>query len=345
MPQTDQTNTASTPIQKIAEAASGSSEGMSAVDATMQSEPISLERIPELLENKMGHWFDASVALLPNIAVAFILLVLFFVTSSLVGRAASRAFSRAFDSNAVANLAAACLKVLIVTVGIFVALDLIGLQKAVISLLAGAGIIGLAIGFAFQDLAENLLAGILLGIRKPCEPGDLISTNNQFGTVQRLNLRNTIIKNFSGQIIYVPNKEVFTSVLENFTKSGERRIDIGVGVSYNEDLDRVETTLRDAINSLDFRKKDTDVYVYALEFGDSSINFSVRYWMDYPHESVDYFAAIDAGIKAIKKAFDEADILIPFPIRTLDFNAKGGLKLEDSLEPLTDKQPNSDPSG
>ncbi len=199
-------------------------------------------------------------------------------------------------------------------------------------LLAGAGILGLAIGFAFQDLAENLLAGLILGIRKPCQPGDLIRSNNQFGFVRELNLRNTIIRNFSGQVIYIPNKEVFKTVLENYSKTGERRIEIGVGVSYGEDLDHVTKVLQRAISGLDFRKKDSEISVYALEYGDSSINFNVRYWIDYPSDEIGYFEAIDAGVKAIKRAFDEEDILIPFPIRTLDFDAKGGLKLAESLQ-------------
>lgn len=331
MAQTE-TDIASTPTPQLAESASGNAEGADTAAASIQSDPLTFDRVFELLRDKMVNWFDAGVALLPNLIIAICLLVIFYAIGTIAGRASSRAFHRAFDSNAVASLLAVLVKVFIFAVGFFIALDLVGLQTAVVSLLTGVGILGLAIAFAFQDLAENLLAGLILSIRKPCLPGDLIRSNNQFGFLQHMNLRNTIIRNFSGQVIYIPNKDVFKSVLENYSKSGERRIDLAVGVSYGEDLDHVTKTLEQAISELTFRKKDSEIQVYALEYGDSSINFTVRYWIDYPNEDVGYYPAIDAGVKAIKRAFDQEDILIPFPIRTLDFDAKGGLKLAESLQ-------------
>src|SRR6056297_822393 len=226
---------------------------------TIQAAPVSWDRATSILSEKLLGWLDATIALLPNFFLALILLLVGYGIGALLGRTANRIFQQTFDSSAVANLFATLVKIGIVTIGFFIALELIGLQKAVLSLLAGVGIIGLAIGFAFQDLAENLLAGLLLGIRKPCEPGDLIRSNNQFGFVQDLNLRNTIIRNFSGQIIYIPNKEVFKSVLENYSKSGERRIDLTVGVSYGEDLEHVSKSLRRAAETLDFLKTEKEI--------------------------------------------------------------------------------------
>lgn len=306
-------------------------------------EPITFDRTLTILQEKLVSWFDTGVALLPNLFIALIVLAIAYAIGAFTGRIMLRVFDKAFDSTAVASLFATILRILVVALGIFSALELIGLQKAVVSLLAGAGIIGLAIGFAFQDLAENLLAGLLMGIRKPFEPGHLIQSNGQFGFIERLNLRNTIIRNFSGQIIYIPNKDVFKNVLENFSKSGERRIEIAVGVSYGEDLKVVTEVLKEAIEGLDFLKSEKEIGVFAREFGDSSINFSVRYWIDYPNGKIGYFEAVDLGIKGIKSAFDEKDILIPFPIRTLDFDAKGGINLTDSLHPVVSDQNAKDP--
>lgn len=303
-------------------------------DNLIQAEPISLDRVFRLLQDKLVNWFDGAVELLPNILIAVVILVLGFAIGSIAGKVARKFISKTIDSTVVVNLLAAIIKILIIAVGFFITLDLIGLQKAVVSLLAGAGIITLAMGFAFQDVAENLLAGLLMGIRKPFEPDHLIQSNGQLGFVQALNLRNTVIRNFSGQIVYIPNKDVFKSVLENFSETGERRIEIVVRVSYGEDLKHVTEVLKSAIEGISTLKEDKPVDVFALEFGDSSINFSVRYWIDFPPDKIGYRDAIDAGIKAIKKAFDREDILIPFPIRTLDFDAKGGVNLSDSIGPL-----------
>lgn len=302
--------------------------------ASDQIEPITFERTVTILHEKMVGWFDTAVALLPNLLVALVILFIAYAVGAVISRVMHKIFSKSIDSEAVANLFTTIIKIVVLALGFFTALELVGLQKAVVSLLAGAGIIGLAIGFAFQDLAENFLAGLLMGIRKPFETGHLIQSNDQFGFIQKLNLRNTILRNFSGQIIYIPNKEVFKTVLINYSKSGERRIELAVGVSYGEDLKNVTEVIKDAIGGLDFLKSDKPVDVFAMEFGDSSINFSVRYWIEYPDGKAGYFTAIDQGIKAIKAAFDEKDILIPFPIRTLDFDAKGGINLTDSLEPV-----------
>jgi small-conductance mechanosensitive channel len=272
MPTTKNPDSSNTAIDQFTATTSAGTPAADGNDVSIQADPLTFERMIELLSEKMVNWSDAAITMLPNLVVAICLFVIFYSIGSVAGRAALKAFNRTFDSNAVANLLAVLTKLFICAIGFFIALDLIGLQKAVVSLLAGAGIIGLAIGFAFQDLAENLLAGLILSIRKPFEPGDLIRSNSQFGFVEHLNLRNTIIRNFSGQVIYIPNKEVFKSVLENYTKSGERRIELAVGVSYGEDLEEVTETLRQAISGLDFTKEDREIGIFAVEYGDSSIN-------------------------------------------------------------------------
>ena len=177
---------------------------------------------------------------------------------------------------------ASIFKVIVLCVGVFIALDFVGLKGTVTSLLAGAGIVGLAIGFAFQDMTENLIAGIAMGIRKPFKAGDVIETDDVFGSVHSINLRNTLIESFYGQLILVPNKVLFRNVLKNYTTLGVRRIEVPVGISYGDDIEKAKEVIVDKINNLDFviRKNETDVY--AEGFGDSSINLLVWFWIKYP---------------------------------------------------------------
>ncbi|MCF3649845.1 mechanosensitive ion channel family protein [Synoicihabitans lomoniglobus] len=329
----------SSPLDPSAQADAGSSADTVSVD------PLTIERSVSLISEKLMGWAETAITLLPNLILATVLFAMFYAIGAMSSRLLLKLFRRAFDSEAIASLLATLLKIAVVAIGFFVALDLIGLQRAVVSLLAGAGIIGLALGFAFQDLAENLLAGLMLGIRKPFKPGDLIKSQSEFGFVRRLNLRNTVMENFSGQMIYIPNKEIFKNVLENFSVSGLRRIEIPVGVSYGEDLAQVTTVLQEALEGLDFIDREKSVEVFALEFGDSSINFTARYWIKYPDGDIGYYPAIHRGVLAIKEAFDANDITIPFPIRTLDFGIKGGEPLRDALPSnKTDEDTTSDDS-
>ena len=120
-------------------------------------------------------------------------------------------------------------------------LSILQLDKAVTSILAGAGIIGLALAFAFQDIAANFISGIFISFRKPIKLGDVVKINDYMGKVEQINLRDTIILTFQGQMVIIPNKDVFQSPIENYSLLGRRRLDLVVGVSYGDDLEKVKT--------------------------------------------------------------------------------------------------------
>lgn len=200
--------------------------------------------------------------------------------------------------------------------------------------MAGAGIVGLAIGFAFQDITENLIAGIAMGIRKPFKIDDVIKSDGVFGKVKTINLRNTLVETFFGQLEIIPNKILFRNIVSNFSVNHVRRIEIPVGISYADDIKQAATVIEDKINGFDFVIRKQETAVFAQGFGDSSIQLLVWFWIDYPGET-GFMLARHNGVIGIKEALDEADILIPFPIRTLDFVAKGGEKLNSMLAQTT----------
>ncbi|MBO6523762.1 MAG: mechanosensitive ion channel family protein [Balneolaceae bacterium] len=283
----------------------------------------------KLVTEKLEVWLNTAVEMLPNLAIALLVITLFYVISKVVKKYTGKILLKTTSNKTVVGLAQTVIGVSILGAGTFVALGILNLDGTVTSLLAGAGIIGLALGFAFQDIAANFISGILLSIRHPFGIGDIIETNDYYGTVQKLNLRNTMIKTPQGQIVYIPNKEIYENPFMNFTKTNERRIDFQCGVSYGDDLEKVENVAIEAINSVQ-EKSDKDVEFFYEEFGGSSINFVVRFWVNFK-ENPDFWGARSKAIVAIKKAFDENDIMIPFPIRTLDFGIRGGEKLDTML--------------
>ena len=280
-----------------------------------------------MIEEKLGGWFDVVISHIPNFIVAVIIAILFSFIARLAGKGMKNVLRRSLDSTQIADLMASIFKVIVLSVGVFIALDFMGLKSTVTSLLAGAGIVGLAIGFAFQDMTENLIAGIAMGIRKPFKAGDVIETDNVFGSVHSINLRNTLIESFYGQLILVPNKILFRNVLRNYSTLGVRRIEVPVGISYADDIEKASEVIVDKINQFDFVIRKNETAVYAEGFGDSSINLLVWFWIKYPGEP-DFMTVRHKGVVAVKQALDAADISIPFPIRTLDFGIKGGEKLD-----------------
>lgn len=283
-----------------------------------------------IVVGRVEEWITAMIALLPNLVVATLILIVFFVLGRIARKTVSKLLSRVADNKTVTNLIESIVGIVIVAIGFFIALSILQLDGAVTSLLAGAGILGLALGFAFQDIASNFIAGVILSIRHPFGIGDVIESNEIFGIVEKLNLRNTIIRTVTGQIVYLPNKKIFENPLHNYSKYGFRRIDLSCGVSYGDDLEKVRKLALEAVDNVENVLSDKGIEFFYDEFGDSSINFKIRFWINFA-KVPDFWQVRSEAIMAIKKAFDENDIMIPFPIRTLDFGIRGGEKLNTML--------------
>lgn len=284
----------------------------------------------DLIMQKLENWLDTLITMLPNLVLALIVLLIFAGISKLVQRALKKVLLKTTTNRTIVNLLETIGGVMVIGVGVFISLSVMQLDGTVASLLAGAGIIGLALGFAFQDIASNFISGIILSVRHPFDIDDLIETHDISGYVVDLNLRNTVIKTPEGQIVYIPNKLVFENPLINFTKNYERRVDLACGVSYGDDLEKAKQLAIEAVESLNTYNKERGVELFYKEFGGSSVNFEIRFWVDF-RRNPDYLSAQSDAIIAIKKKFDEHDISIPYPIRTLDFGIKGGEKLNSML--------------
>ena len=286
-----------------------------------------------LISGKLESWLEAGIKHLPNLVVAFLIAIVFGIAAKIIGHAMRRMMRRTFESTQIADLLTSIVKIIIIVAGIFIALDFVGLRGTVTSLLAGAGIVGLAIGFAFQDMTENLIAGIAMGIRKPFEIGDVIEAEGVFGKVESINLRNTLVETFFGQREIIPNKILFRNILTNYSVLGKRRIEVPVGISYADDPAKAAEVIVEAMNEKDYVIDKDDTSVFASGFGDSSVNLLVWFWIDYPGQQ-GFMAARHDAVVTVKKVLEENDILIPFPIRTMDFGAKGGEKLDTMLSEL-----------
>lgn len=278
------------------------------------------EKYYDVLKEELNNWLVAAIEGLPDAAVALLVVFIFFFISRALSNVVHRLLTHYGTSAALASIGKTIVRFLVFSIGLIIALGLLGLQKAVFSLLAGAGIIGLALGFAFQDLASNFIAGLFMAFRKPFNIGDVISTNDQMGTVKHINMRNTVIETFEGQLVVMPNKMVFENPLSNYSSTGYRRVSLEVGVGYETDLKKAKEILTQTVESFDFTFKDKGFNIYSHTFADSSINFSIFYWIKYPSD-VSYLDAINDGITAIHAAFEQHDINIPFPIRTVDLSA------------------------
>lgn len=185
----------------------------------------------------------------------------------------------------------------------------------VTAFVAGLGVLGLAIGFALQDVTKNFVSGLLLLLQRPFEVGDLIEVNGYIGRAQEIDLRATRLKTLDGQDVLIPNSDVLSNAIVNFTKTPTRRYGLEVGVAYDSDLEIVEQVALDVIRGIPMVLEEPEARVAYHTFGNSSINFTLFYWVD--GTQITPAVSLHEPVKAVKKAFDQQGIEIPFPIRTV----------------------------
>lgn len=201
---------------------------------------------------------------------------------------------------------------LVITIGLIYSLSTLGIRVGV--LLGALGVGGFALAFAMQDTLSNMISGIILQLRRPFTYSDKVSLNGYEGTVTDINLRSVEMKLLSGEMALIPSSEVLQNPIENWTRRPTRRFSIDVGVSYDADIDHVAELLADAMGSVDGVLADPPPMVDFAGFGGSSLDFTVYGWFESRHP---YFDLRVAAAHAIQQRLADADIEIPFPIRTL----------------------------
>lgn len=290
-----------------------------------------LEKAYNALAEKLIIWFKLAISSLPNFIVALLVLTVFYFLAKGIKLILNKTLSKWVDNKNLLDLSSQIIFTIILLIGVFFALGVLNLDKTVTSLLAGAGVIGLALSFAFQDLATNFVSGVFITVQKPLRVGDLVETNSYTGIVRKIGLRAVDIEDFNGRYIIIPSKEVFQKPLVNYSQTSYRKINIAVGVSYGDNMKEVRKLLYDTVKKVDgVGTIPADVRIDFDGFGDSSINFIVGLFINKTDQKSYKTLEVEVAT-AIKDAFDANDIMIPFPIRTLDFGIRGGEKLNEQL--------------
>ncbi|MFO8099034.1 MAG: mechanosensitive ion channel family protein [Salinibacter sp.] len=292
---------------------------------------MNLSNISDLILGTLSQWLETFLSHLPNLAVSLLVLAAFVYLARVVRRLVRMAMDETSEYVAVNRLVGTLSSLVVWATGGFIALSILDLSGFVATLLAGVGIIGLALSFAFQGLATNFIASVVLSVRHPFTEGDRVETNGHTGTVEELTLLTTILRTPSGQKVVIPNKEVFENPLTNYSDQDTRRVDVQCGVSFNDDLQATKETALEAVKTVDGLVSDRGVDFFYEEFGGSSINFVVRFWIDASDQGA-FFQARSDAVEAIKAEFDAAGLEIPYPIRTIDLWRPDGASIEDVLQ-------------
>jgi len=271
-----------------------------------------------ILKDQLQGALTSTIESAPQLIAALAFLFLTWLIKVIVVKVFTKASTR---SGLRPSLQEALRKIIVIgiwSIGILIAAMIAMPGLTPTKLLAGLGVGSIAIGLAFKDTFENLLAGLLLLMREPMRIDDYIECEDVEGQVKHISIRDTYIRRTDGVLTIVPNGYLYSNPLRILTEQSSRRITIQCGVGYSENVDDSREVIRKAVESVDTVNIDKPVQVFAQGFGASSIDFEVTWWTQ--SRPVDIRESRDQVVAAVKHALDKAGIEIPFPQRTLTFS-------------------------
>ena len=264
------------------------------------------------MEQFQAYW-DTIVAMVimyaPKAVLAIVVLLVGLRIIKLMTRAMDRAMDKAQIDLSLRRFLTSLIGVLLKIMLVISVASMVGI--ATTSFVAIMGAAGLAIGFALQGSLSNFAGGVLILFFKPFKVGDFVETQGYMGTVHSIQILNTVLKTPDNKTVIIPNGAVAGGSMTNFSTEARRRVDMVFGIGYGDDILKTKNTLKALIDKDQRILKDPEPVVVLSELGDSSVNFTVRVWVN----SADYWGVYFDMQENVKLTFDKEGISIPFPQR------------------------------
>lgn len=274
----------------------------------------------EIINEKLQGWWVSFIRLLPDLVLALVVIIMAVFAGRFVRKNLYKLLIRTSAKTSASSLFATITQIIVLLTGLFIALDILQLNKAVSSLLAGAGIIGIILGFAFQDITSNFIAGFYIAFKKPFDIGHTIKTNDFIGHVEEIQLRSTTIRTFSGLHLMIPNRDIIQKPLINYSLTPERRIELEFFVDHTSDLEIAHKATFNAIASISYLYPGKPVEIYFNDVKYTAIKISVWFWIDN-HSAPGYMVARHDAIFNVVTALKENNISLVLPLAVENFTA------------------------
>ena len=242
-----------------------------------------MENLSEKIAKSFEEFWASIIDKLPELLVSLIVLAFFIVAGKLFYRIFSRRIQKRLKDTILSTFTGEFIRWSFYVIGITFALFNLGLAGMAGSLMAGAGVTAIILGFAFKDIAENFLAGILLAISRPFVIGDIIEVNGVKGPVLQVDLRTTQIKTVDGRDIFIPNSIVIKNVFTNYTRDGYLRLDLTVGLDFNDNIEKARSLIIDHLKKQPDILPDPAPNVVLEELGESAVTVKVMFWTNIFH--------------------------------------------------------------
>ena len=268
---------------------------------------------------KLQAMLQGLIVLIPNLLIGLVVFLLFYFGARLIRRVIQSLAERAGQPTGIALVFSRIASWVTLGLGLLVALTIIFPTVTAASLFGALGVSGVAIGFAFKDIFQNLLAGILILITRPFKIGDQIVTGSHEGVVEEIQVRATLLRTYDNRRVVVPNSDLYTNRVVVNTAFDQRRLAVTVGIGYGDDIAQAKALILKTVDGLDGILKDPAPQVLVTSLADFSVLLEVRFWINPParREQVE---ANDQVLEALKSVLIEAGIDLPMPTQQVLFH-------------------------
>lgn len=277
--------------------------------------PISWDLTPTWRE--LERLVDRAQWFAPLTVVSILILFIFWMFSRGAAALTRRLLHRRMTSPLLVDIAARAVALPVFLIGLYLILEIAGLTRLAVTVLGGTGLVGIIVGLAFREIAENSLASILLSARNPFRTGDWIMIGEYQGIVQNLNMRTTILLTLDGNHVQIPNSLVFKSVITNFSSNPNRRAEFTVGIGYDNSIVKAQDLIIAILRAHPAVLDEPEPAVIVDQLGPSTVDIRAQFWFD--GKSYSLFKVRSSVMRQVKRALQEASISMPAPVHEVIF--------------------------
>ncbi|UJH91777.1 mechanosensitive ion channel family protein [Antarcticibacterium sp. 1MA-6-2] len=271
------------------------------------------------IDEAFKSFYDSFIEQVPNIGMGILIIILGVLLGTWIGNFAKNRISYRTRDPLMSKFLGKSIRILFIVISIMIGLRAAGLGGIATGILTAAGASAVVLGFAFKDIGENFIAGIKLSFNRPFNINDTVEVGNNFGKVKALEFRYTKLKTFDGKDVYIPNSDVLTEPVTNFTEDGFFRWDFVVGIAYENDIDGAKAIIMKVIEEIPdvIEDEDHQNFVIEEELATSTVNLKVFFWVD----TTDFRrgALIQRGmvIRKVKEELEKAGYYLPADIQEI----------------------------
>lgn len=278
-----------------------------------------MEKGTTTIEESITSFYNQFIEQLPGIGMGILIVILGLLIGSWIGGFVKRKLSAKTGDPLMSRFLGKAIKYVSLIIAIMLALQAAGLGGIAAGILTAAGASAVVLGFAFKDIGQNFIAGIIMAFSRPFDVNDTVEIGENFGKVKALEFRYTKLKTFDGKDVYIPNSDVLTKPVTNYTEDGFFRWDFIIGIAYEDNIEGAKKTVLEALRkeSNVIEDAEHENFVIEDELATSTVNLKVFFWVDTKDFRKSALITKGNVVRKVKEALEEAGYYMPADIQEI----------------------------